>query len=181
VYRRLEARGEIRGGRFVAGVAGEQFGTNEAVDRLRRVRDEEKGVRNLFQAGPDARLVEKVPDTFFAERPVSNEKESGDESPHSKVGWLVVSACDPLNLFGILTPGSRVPAMRGNRLLLHQGRLVASIQGGKVLFHEDVDSAEKDEWVRWMKLSGLARMRHESVNTPVEASRPRNAPREFAR
>ena len=40
VYRRLEMRGEIRGGRFIAGVAGEQFGLSEAVDRLRRLRDE---------------------------------------------------------------------------------------------------------------------------------------------
>ncbi len=36
--RRLEARGEIRGGRFVAGFSGEQFATSEAVEALRRVR-----------------------------------------------------------------------------------------------------------------------------------------------
>ena len=36
--RRLEARGEIRGGRFVAGVTGEQFALSEAVETLRRVR-----------------------------------------------------------------------------------------------------------------------------------------------
>ncbi len=40
VYRRLEMRGEIRGGRFVAGVAGEQFALAEAVERLRQMRDE---------------------------------------------------------------------------------------------------------------------------------------------
>jgi ATP-dependent Lhr-like helicase len=38
VYRRLEARGEIRGGRFVHGVSGEQFALPEAVERLREVR-----------------------------------------------------------------------------------------------------------------------------------------------
>jgi ATP-dependent Lhr-like helicase len=38
VYRRLEARGEIRGGRFVAGMSGEQFALAEAVERLREVR-----------------------------------------------------------------------------------------------------------------------------------------------
>jgi len=38
VYRRLEARGEIRGGRFVTGVSGEQFALPEAVERLREVR-----------------------------------------------------------------------------------------------------------------------------------------------
>ena len=39
VYRRLEMRGEIRGGRFVAGVAGEQFALNDAVTKLRESRD----------------------------------------------------------------------------------------------------------------------------------------------
>jgi ATP-dependent Lhr-like helicase len=38
VYRRLEARGEIRGGRFVAGVTGEQFALPEAVTELRAIR-----------------------------------------------------------------------------------------------------------------------------------------------
>ncbi|MFO0790068.1 MAG: DEAD/DEAH box helicase [Pirellulales bacterium] len=40
VYRRLEMRGEIRGGRFVSGVGGEQFALQEAVDQLRQLRDE---------------------------------------------------------------------------------------------------------------------------------------------
>jgi ATP-dependent Lhr-like helicase len=39
IYRRLEARGEIRGGRFIAGVAGEQFGTADTVGQLRALRD----------------------------------------------------------------------------------------------------------------------------------------------
>jgi ATP-dependent Lhr-like helicase len=38
VYRRLEARGEIRGGRFVTGVTGEQFALPDAVERLREIR-----------------------------------------------------------------------------------------------------------------------------------------------
>jgi ATP-dependent Lhr-like helicase len=38
VYRRLEARGEIRGGRFVTGMSGEQFALSDAVQRLREVR-----------------------------------------------------------------------------------------------------------------------------------------------
>jgi ATP-dependent Lhr-like helicase len=38
VYRRLEARGEIRGGRFVSGMSGEQFALPEAVERMREVR-----------------------------------------------------------------------------------------------------------------------------------------------
>jgi len=38
VYRRLEARGEIRGGRFVTGMSGEQFALPHAIERLREVR-----------------------------------------------------------------------------------------------------------------------------------------------
>ncbi len=38
VYRRLEARGEIRGGRFVGGFSGEQFASTEAVQLLRSIR-----------------------------------------------------------------------------------------------------------------------------------------------
>jgi ATP-dependent Lhr-like helicase len=38
IYRRLEARGEIRGGRFVAGLVGEQFALPEAVEAMRAVR-----------------------------------------------------------------------------------------------------------------------------------------------
>jgi ATP-dependent helicase Lhr and Lhr-like helicase len=40
VYRRLEARGEVRGGRFVSGFLGEQFALPEAVDALRTLRRE---------------------------------------------------------------------------------------------------------------------------------------------
>jgi len=38
VYRRLEARGEIRGGRFIAGLTGEQFALPEAIAAMREVR-----------------------------------------------------------------------------------------------------------------------------------------------
>jgi ATP-dependent Lhr-like helicase len=37
-YQRLEARGEIRGGRFIAGVVGQQFALPEAVASLRAIR-----------------------------------------------------------------------------------------------------------------------------------------------
>ncbi|HEY3521305.1 MAG TPA: DEAD/DEAH box helicase [Rhodanobacteraceae bacterium] len=40
VYQRLEARGEIRGGRFVAGMAGEQFALPDAIGALRTARKE---------------------------------------------------------------------------------------------------------------------------------------------
>ena len=38
VYQRLEARGELRGGRFIAGLSGEQFALPEAIGLLRGVR-----------------------------------------------------------------------------------------------------------------------------------------------
>ncbi len=47
VYRRLEARGEIRGGRFVGGMSGEQFALPDAVERLREIR----------RSGRDGRLI----------------------------------------------------------------------------------------------------------------------------
>lgn len=40
VLRRLEARGEIRGGRFISAVAGEQFALGDTVRVLRQLRDE---------------------------------------------------------------------------------------------------------------------------------------------
>lgn len=39
IYRRLEARGEIRGGRFIAGVSGEQFALGDTIRTLRELRD----------------------------------------------------------------------------------------------------------------------------------------------
>ena len=47
VYRMLEARGDIRGGRFVRGMSGEQYALPDAVDRLRELR----------RSGPDETLV----------------------------------------------------------------------------------------------------------------------------
>jgi ATP-dependent Lhr-like helicase len=38
IYRRLEARGEIRGGRFIGGVTGEQFALPDAIATMRAVR-----------------------------------------------------------------------------------------------------------------------------------------------
>ncbi len=50
VYRRLEARGEIRGGRFVSGMSGEQFALPEAVGQLRAIRRQE-GSGRLISVG----------------------------------------------------------------------------------------------------------------------------------
>ena len=41
-FRRMEAQGEIRGGRFVSGFVGEQFARPEAVELLREIRRDRK-------------------------------------------------------------------------------------------------------------------------------------------
>ncbi|MSQ60336.1 MAG: DEAD/DEAH box helicase [Betaproteobacteria bacterium] len=51
-FRRLEARGEIRGGRFVAGFSGEQFALPEAISALRRTDRAEDELLCLSGADP---------------------------------------------------------------------------------------------------------------------------------
>ncbi|HEY7653642.1 MAG TPA: DEAD/DEAH box helicase [Methylomirabilota bacterium] len=80
VYRRLEMRGDLRGGRIVGGFVGEQFAAPEALEALRAVRREQ----------PSGQLVR-------------------------------VSAVDPLNLVGIVTPGPRVPAVLGHHVEYRDG------------------------------------------------------------
>ncbi|MBE2211370.1 MAG: DEAD/DEAH box helicase [Xanthomonadaceae bacterium] len=53
VYRRMEARGELRGGRFVAGMVGEQFALPEAVALLRQVRKRENDGAMLVLSATD--------------------------------------------------------------------------------------------------------------------------------
>ena len=91
LYRRWEARGEIRGGYFVGGVSGEQFALPEAIGLLRSIR----------KASPKDELI-------------------------------TLSAADPLNLQGILTPGSRIAALTANRVLVRDGLPVAALEGGEI-------------------------------------------------
>jgi ATP-dependent Lhr-like helicase len=53
VYRRLEARGEIRGGRFVDGCAHEQYALPEAVTALREVRRQRADGTHVVIAATD--------------------------------------------------------------------------------------------------------------------------------
>jgi ATP-dependent Lhr-like helicase len=58
VYRRLEALSEVRGGRFVSGVSGEQYALNDAVDILRKVRDEnDTGSWSVISAADPLNLI----------------------------------------------------------------------------------------------------------------------------
>jgi ATP-dependent Lhr-like helicase len=103
VYRRLEARGDIRGGRFVAGLSGEQYALPEAVGTLREIRR---------QPGLG---------TFVS-----------------------LSAADPLNLVGIITPGHRLAGLASNRVLYRDGLPVALQAGGVIQFLAEFERA--DAW-----------------------------------
>ena len=102
--RRLEARGEIRGGRFIAGFSGEQYATPEAVSLLRDMR----------------------------------------RKPHDGQ-FIALSAADPLNLVGVITPEARVPALTGNRVLYKDGLPIAAYVAGEVRFLAQVEAAERWE------------------------------------
>jgi len=54
---RLEAQGEIRGGRFITGVSGEQFARPEAVAPLRRC-ERESGAESVVAAGDPANVID---------------------------------------------------------------------------------------------------------------------------
>jgi ATP-dependent Lhr-like helicase len=103
VYRRLEARGEVRGGRFVSGFSGEQFALPDAVAALR-----------------------KIANTPGSER-------------------VAISAIDPLNLAGILTPGAKVPRLAGNRVLFENGVPIAVQSGGDVQYLTPLDGGAQWE------------------------------------
>jgi ATP-dependent helicase Lhr and Lhr-like helicase len=53
VYHRLEARGEIRGGRFVEGLVGEQFALPEAIGQLRSIRQRPLEQQCICLSGSD--------------------------------------------------------------------------------------------------------------------------------
>jgi ATP-dependent Lhr-like helicase len=121
VYRRLEARGEIRGGRFVAGFSGEQFALPEAIGLLRETR---------------------------------RQKESDQ--------WVSLSAADPLNLVGVLTPGAKLAALTGNRLLYRDGLPIAWLAAGETHFFEALDPE-----VEWQARKTLLRGAPSSATAEV--------------
>ena len=60
------------------------------------------------------------------------------------VPLVSISGADPLNLVGILTPGPRLSALTGNRVLYRNGLPVALLAGGAVQFLEELDATS--EW-----------------------------------
>src|SRR5258707_6539971 len=55
--------------------------------------------------------------------------------------WVVVSGADPLNLVGNHTPGPKLAALAGNRLLYRDGIPTAVLAAGEVRFLSDLDPA----------------------------------------
>jgi ATP-dependent Lhr-like helicase len=76
--RRMEARGSVRGGRFVSGFAGEQFALPEAVEQLRAIRraGPERGGRPISPSDP-IRLARSVLSPGGRDAPASAAEEDG--------------------------------------------------------------------------------------------------------
>ena len=53
IFRRMEARGEVRGGRFLSGFGGEQFALSEAVESLREMRRKHETAPEVTVAAAD--------------------------------------------------------------------------------------------------------------------------------
>ena len=109
VLRRREDRGEVRGGRFVAGFSGEQYALPDAVGQLRRIH------RRSAEAASD--------------------------------NVVRLSAADPLNLTGIVTPGERISSGATREVVYRAGVPVADSTAGqnaqaprRPAFHVDVVS-----------------------------------------
>jgi ATP-dependent Lhr-like helicase len=45
---------------------------------------------------------------------------------------ITLSAADPLNLHGILTPGSRIASLTANRILFRDGLPMAALEAGEI-------------------------------------------------
>ncbi|MCR9140922.1 MAG: DEAD/DEAH box helicase [bacterium] len=120
IFRNLEARGEIRGGRFITGVSGEQFALPKVIEELRALRE------NF--AATDSKSA-------------ATTQEAGDART---TAFAILSAADPLNLIGILTDGERVPANRNTRLVFQAGRHVATHEAGELEYHLTVSIEDND-------------------------------------
>src|SRR6185437_13650985 len=102
--RRLEAWGLALGGRFVAGLSGEQYALPDAADLLGPVR------RDAGRADAGSAV---------GAASAGNGRQGGGG------GVLDLAATDPLNLTGTVVPGPRVPAVRHRRVVVQDGTVVA--------------------------------------------------------
>src|SRR5437588_9005081 len=134
MYQRLDARGEIRGGRFVAGISGEQFALPEAVGMLRSIRRARTSTEELFRDGQQPKEL-----TLPGVEPIQE-------------SLISISAADPLNLAGIITPGGRITAHTSNRILYRDGVPVASLEAGETRF-----LAELSRTMEWKAKAALLR------------------------
>jgi ATP-dependent Lhr-like helicase len=87
-----------------------------------------------------------LPEAVTALRAVRRREPSGD--------LIGLSAADPLNLTGIVTPGPRVPALAGNRVLFRDGVPVAIHAGGQSDFLVAMEPA-----LEWEARQALLRKR----------------------
>jgi ATP-dependent Lhr-like helicase len=136
IYHRLEARGELRGGRFVAGISGEQFALPEAVGMLRAIRRARTGTMDFGFRSPEK---DEPGHTVASET-------AGTES------LISVSAADPMNLVGIITPGARVTAHTANRILYRNGEPITVLESGETRF-----LVELTRTLEWKAKSALLR------------------------
>jgi ATP-dependent Lhr-like helicase len=67
---------------------------------------------------------------------------------------ITLSAADPLNLQGILTPGTRTPAFTANRILFRDGLPVAALESGDIrkLSDEQIPDSQIENALRIGKL-----------------------------
>jgi ATP-dependent Lhr-like helicase len=138
IYHRLEARGEIRGGRFVAGISGEQFALPEAVGMLRAIRRARTGAMDFGFRSPTQGAGEPSLTVGL---------------PPPEESLISVSAADPLNLVGIITPGGRrITAHTSNRVLYRNGEPIALLESGEPRFLVELSPA-----MEWKAKSALMR------------------------
>ncbi len=144
IYHRLEARGEIRGGRFVAGISGEQFALAEAVGMLRAIRRTRTGAMDFGFRSPAREDSDAEPSLTIGLPP--------NADTQTAESLISVSAADPLNLVGIITPGGRITAHTGNRVLYSNGEPVAVLESNETRF-----LVELSRTMEWKAKSALLR------------------------
>jgi len=116
-FRRLEDRGEVRGGRFVSGFQGEQFALPVAVESLRASRKNAAFSRQPSAVSSQPSVLSRQSSVVGSPMRATGEK---DSIPYAGER-IVISAADPLNLVGIIVPGERIPAISGRTVTFRDG------------------------------------------------------------